>query len=240
MQKPDTSKFMTIPREIRLQILEELLRSAGPLCKVSRVAAIRRSHPHDKGDIRYWRFELGGNLGLYPQIIACCQQLYNEGYPILYGNTVVVSLAAYGGFSPVDVLGYWRLEHVTGIIGRANTPILGRFQRIEFRLYIDFAYLVGVERDSISAINELCHTLDATGCCEFNHIAVNITDGSWQARFTRPESEWAEALIGLTKLSYNSCTLAGDIPTGVSTIQDIGRLYDRLMAQDSKSGIRPS
>jgi len=89
---------MKLPAEIRLKILRELLWHPEPL-KALREASEPANdvRPWSRpGELRPWDGEITGtNYTLYPEILAVCRKLNEEGGPVLYGENTVDVLVGY-------------------------------------------------------------------------------------------------------------------------------------------------
>lgn len=114
-------KLLELPWEIRQIILRDLLWQPNPICFYSTddpftgQAAMRTID--DPAFEDYWvnlRTNSGRNARqFYPEILAVCKQLYAEGSPILYDNSVKCT---------VDPLGYGTYSVDTTILGRRYEP----------------------------------------------------------------------------------------------------------------------
>lgn len=91
-QKP--SNLLQLPTEIRLKILRNSLKQKGRICNYheyqEKSKRRRRSHSDFVEEI----------FNLSAQIMQCCQQLYEEGRNVLYGeNTLSISIVSQRAYS---------------------------------------------------------------------------------------------------------------------------------------------
>ena len=91
------SPFFQLPGEIREQILRELLISLCPIV-ASPSQSPRQASPVLSASNQGSGFSASGKKyqGLHPRILRCCQQLYQEGIPLLYQqNTLLINITPY-------------------------------------------------------------------------------------------------------------------------------------------------
>jgi hypothetical protein len=91
------SPFFQLPGEIREQILRELLISFCPIV-ASPSQSPRKASPVISPANQGSGFSASGkkHQGLHAQILGCCQQLYQEGIPLLYQqNTLLINVTPY-------------------------------------------------------------------------------------------------------------------------------------------------
>ena len=86
------SHLLQLPTEIRLKILEYVLYNPKPLIPHPRPCAqCTRSVPRVALYTHLFEHKIQKKtLGVYPDILATCHQLHNEGTPLLYCNTAAL------------------------------------------------------------------------------------------------------------------------------------------------------
>jgi hypothetical protein len=93
---------MKLPAEIRLKILRELLWHPEPLKALRETSEPANNvRPWSRPvELQSWDGEITGtNYTLYPEILAVCRKLNEEGGPVLYGENTVDVVTCY---HPVD------------------------------------------------------------------------------------------------------------------------------------------
>lgn len=250
--------LLTLPVEIRHQILTYLLRSYQPLSRITRVAEISHSIPGSNiKRTNYWRFETGGRLDLYPSVLSTCAQLYLEGCSILYSeNTVLVSIAMYESCQPVEVLGHWRFDNLLSPAPGSGLPPVSRFRNFEFRVYISFPRFGILEQNELSCVctdlarvtgpgaivNSAIGNSKANLGANHEHpgigsLNIYLHDGNAWENYRTPEAFealWLTTLEGFSYLKCREVTITGDAPSSVSQklkallVSDLSQREDHL------------
>src|SRR5271168_5392676 len=98
------SPFMELPAEIRLEIPRELLWAPEPLKLLREASEPANILPTLFSTVGLPSWDdgvTGTNYTLYPEILAVCRKLNEEGGPVLYEeNTVDVVVGYHSGYSP--------------------------------------------------------------------------------------------------------------------------------------------
>lgn len=87
-----SSPLLSLPREVRLPILKELLQIKPETVGHEYSYCINKDYWAELGESSFFSFEIPEEDSVHPQVLRVCRRLYEEGTPLFYDNVVIISI----------------------------------------------------------------------------------------------------------------------------------------------------